>query len=174
MYQEEINIPEDRVAVLIGKKGETKAELERRLKIRLEVDSKTGMVSMTGRDSVAVFNAKPVINAIAHGFPPGIALLLLRDGFCFEIIEIEKFSGNSKKKMIRLKSRVIGTKGKSREMIEKMTNCNICVYDKTIGIIGQVENVNIARLALVKLLGGAPHGHAYKLIQDMKIKNEIK
>ena len=174
MYQEKINIPEERIAVLIGKKGETKRDLQRRLRIRLEVNSKTGMVSISGEDSVDVFNAQPVINAIAHGFSPAVAKLTLRECFCLELINIEDFSGDSKKKMIRLKSRVIGTKGKSRIMIEKMTNCNVCVYNKTVGVIGPVENVNIARLAVEKLLGGAPHGHVYKFIQDIKLKNDIK
>lgn len=174
MYQEETTVPPERVAVLIGKKGETKKDLEKILKVNIEVDSKTGIVNLSGKSSINVFNAKPVIKAIAHGFSPRISKLLLREGFCLEVIDIEKFSGDSKKKMERLKSRVIGTKGKSREMVERMTNCNVSIYDKSIGIVGPVQNVGVARLALEKLLSGAPHGHAYKFIQDVKTKRQDK
>jgi len=170
MYQDEIKVPKDRVAVLIGKKGETKRELEKKFKVDLEIDSQNNLVTIKSKESITVYNTKFIIKAIARGFSPKTAELLSREGFCFELIQIEDFSGKSKKKLIRLKSRVIGTGGKSREMIEQMTNTHICMYGKTVGIIGEVENVSVARLALERLLGGAPHGHVYKFIQDMKKK----
>ena len=43
MYEEELKIPKDRVAVLIGKKGETKRAIQSRTKTKIRV-SKEGDV----------------------------------------------------------------------------------------------------------------------------------
>ncbi len=40
--EEFVRIPKERVAVVIGKKGETKKEIEKRTKTRVEIDSETG------------------------------------------------------------------------------------------------------------------------------------
>ena len=51
MDTKELKIPLDRVAVLIGKDGEVKKEIEVRMRVRLEVDSKEGDVIIEGEDS---------------------------------------------------------------------------------------------------------------------------
>ncbi|MEK6826272.1 MAG: RNA-processing protein, partial [Nanoarchaeota archaeon] len=82
-----------------------------------------------------------------------------------EIINIKDFAGKSEKKLVRIKARLIGTKGKARRVIENMTNTEIVIYGKTISIIGKVENVDVAKRGTEILLRGAPHGNAYKYIE---------
>ena len=72
--------------------------------------------------------------------------------------------------MLRLKSRVIGTKGKAKAMLEQLTNTNICIFGKTVSIIGRTENVMITKHGIESLLNGAPHGNVYRSIEDQKVK----
>ncbi len=158
-----VKIPKERVAVLIGKKGATKKLIERNTHTKLTVD-KEGSVVING-DSLDVFEANSVVKAIGRGFNPDIALTLLNEENCMEIINIKDFTGKSEKKFIRRKSRLIGTNGKARKVIEKMTNTEVSIYGKTVTIIGHLENVSIAKRGTEILLRGAPHGNAYKYIE---------
>jgi len=74
----ELKIPKERVAVLIGKSGETKKEIEKATKTHIEVDSKEGDIFIKANDGLAIYTAKEVITAIGRGFNPEIALLLLK------------------------------------------------------------------------------------------------
>lgn len=163
-----MKVPGERIAVLIGKNGETKKHIESKRNIHLEINSEEGDVVIQGEDSVAVFETVPVIKAIARGFNPEIAELLFNEEYAFELITISDFSGKSQKKMLRLRGRVIGQDGKARKMIETMTETYISVYGKTIGIIGKIEHVAMSRQAVEMLLEGAPHGNVYKWLEDKK------
>jgi ribosomal RNA assembly protein len=169
--QEEIKIPKERVAVLIGDKGKTKKQIEKLTSVKLKISSKEGDVFIDGKDSLEVYVVKEVIHAIGRGFNPKKALNLLDDKNIMEIINVHEFSGRSKKQEIRIKSRVIGTEGKARVNFEKATNTSICVYGKTVCIIGTYENVELAKGALEKLIKGAPHGKVYSWIERQKLEN---
>lgn len=170
MYSEELKIPKDRIPVLIGKKGVIKKRIQRLAGNRLAIDSKEGDVLIEGEDSLSIFRTKMIIQAIGRGFNPDVALLLMDDSYSLELINIQDFSGKSQKKMVRLKSRLIGTRGKAWKHIERTTECRLSVYGKTIGIIGRIEDVFIARQAIEYLLQGAPHSNVYKFIQEKKKK----
>ena len=173
MDVQELKIPMDRVAVLIGKEGEVKKRIEEKLHVIIEIDSSEGDVSISGEDSVAVLETLNIVKAIGRGFNPEVAEQLFNEEYHFELVNIGDYSGNSKKKMMRLKGRTIGQEGKARKMIESITHTNISVYGKTIGVIGKVEDVSIARHAVEMLLEGAPHGNVYKWLED-KNREEIR
>ena len=70
--------------------------------------------------------------------------------------------------MQRLKGRVIGREGKSRQIIEELSETNISVYGKTIGIIGSTESASIARQAVESLLKGATHASVFKFLEKKR------
>lgn len=168
MFDYEIRIPKDRVAVLIGKKGAVKKKIQRLTNTKLIVDSKEGDVIVEGEDSFAAYNTKLIIKAIGRGFNPDIALLLINEDYSLEILDITEFTGKSKKNIQRIKARVIGTGGKAWKMIERLTSCHLSVYGRTVSIIGLTEEVTLARQAVEDLLKGAPHSNVYKYVQDKK------
>ncbi|HLC22497.1 MAG TPA: KH domain-containing protein [Candidatus Nanoarchaeia archaeon] len=168
MERQELKIPIERVAVLIGTKGAVKKHLEKRLQIHIEVDSKEGDVLVEGEDSVTVYETTQVIKAIGRGFHPDVAQRLLDKEYMMELLNVQEYIGNSKKHMRRVKGRVIGREGRAREMIEDMTDTSISVYGKTVGIIGRIEWVSVARQAMEMLLQGAPHGNVYKWLERKK------
>ena len=170
-YVYELKIPLDRVAVLIGSKGETKKEIEEATKTKISVDSKEGDIFINGKDAVLLFSAREVVKAIARGFNPDIALQLLKQDASFELIEIDDFAKN-KNHYERLRGRVIGKDGSARRTIEELTETYICVYGKTIGIIGDLEKVAVARKAVESVLTGSPHSGVYKWLE--KKRRELK
>jgi len=170
--QEEIKISMSRVAILIGEKGISKKKLEKQTNTKIKISSKDGRVLIDGEDSLNVMVVKEVIKAIGRGFNPKIAIKLLNEEFMFDILKLQDYSGSSKKQEIRIKSRVIGSDGKARKTIERFTNTDICIFGKTIGIIGYVEDVSLARKALDKLLKGSPHGKVYGWIKRQQYELE--
>jgi ribosomal RNA assembly protein len=167
-FSYELKIPKDRIAVLIGKSGEIKKQIEEETLSNIFIDSKEGDVRITGEDSLGLFSAREIIKAIGRGFSPETALLILKSDYGFELLNISDYIGKSQKKITRLKARVIGTEGKTRKHIEDITETNLSVYGKTIGIIGEAEHVMLARRAIESLLAGATHSSVYKWLEKKK------
>ena len=163
----ELKIPEERIAVLIGASGETKKEIERETKCHLDI-SKEGDVTITGEDGLMLFTAKEIVRAIARGFNPKLAMLLLKQDYMLEMIDMKDIAGKSQNTMERLKGRVIGTSGKSRAEIERLTDTHISIYGKTIGILGEMDSVYLARQAVAMLLEGSMHKTVYQFLEKKK------
>lgn len=163
----DLKIPQERVAVLIGTEGKTKKELEQATKSKLDVSTE-GDVVITGTDPLLLYTALEIVRAIARGFNPKVALLLLKTDYALEMMDLKNIAGKNKNMMERLKGRVIGTAGKSREEMERLTDTHISVYGKTIGIIGEVTQVGLARQAVAMLLEGAMHSTVYRFLERKK------
>ena len=170
MHSNEIKIPKERISVIIGKDGSAKKEIEDRTKTRLKIDSQEGNVIISGEDSLDVYNTVNIVSAVGRGFNPKIALLLLKENFVLEIIDIRDFSGKSKVKQIRIKSRVIGKEGQARGLIEEITNTHISIYGKTVSIIGEVERAFMERRAIEMLLHGSKHSNVYSWLEKQQDK----
>ena len=168
-YSFDIKIPKERIAVLIGKSGETKQELEEYTLTKINVDSKEGDVKITGPDSVKMYALREVIKAIGRGFNPEIARLLLKQDYILEMINLLDYVKN-KSHFERVKGRVIGANGKSRETLEGLTETFVSVYGKTISIIGSPEDVVTCKKAVESLLFGSPHSNVYKWLEKNRKK----
>ncbi len=166
-FSYELKVPKERIAILIGKEGSTKDLLEEETNTQIRIDSADGDVFVSGDDALSLYSAREVVKAIARGFNPEIALLILRGDYLFELINLVDFI-KSKSSMMRLKGRVIGQAGKSRRLIEELTDCHVSVYGKTIGIIGQADKIAIAKQAVDSLLDGSPHSTVYKWLEKKR------
>tara|TARA_Y100000310_G_scaffold94955_1_gene92764 strand:+ start:1088 stop:1636 length:549 start_codon:yes stop_codon:yes gene_type:complete len=177
-YSYELKIPQERVAVLIGKKGEVKKNIESDTKTQIKVDSLEGDIFIYGKDALGLYTAREVVRAIGRGFNPDIAKLLLKQDYVFEYINLTEFTGKSKNTLLRLKGRVIGREGRSRELIEELSESYISVYGKSICIIGTAESAAVAKRAVEALLRGSTHASVYKWLEnkrrDMKRKNAME
>lgn len=167
-YSYELKIPQERVAVLIGKHGEVKKNIEADTKTQVKVDSLEGDIFIYGEDALGLYTAREVIRAIGRGFNPEIAKLLLKQDYIFEGISVNEYAGKSKNTLLRLKGRVIGREGKSRKLIEELTESYISVYGRTIGIIGTAESAAMAKRAVEALLKGSTHASVYKWLEQKR------
>jgi ribosomal RNA assembly protein len=168
MTREEVRVSQDRIGVLIGKAGATKKSLEEKTGARIMVDSKEGVVAVDGEDAEGVINAAEVVRAIGRGFSPERAFILLTDeDLILDVIELSAIA-DTPQQMDRIRGRVIGKDGRSREQIEDMTGTVISVHGKTVAIIGAVEQVKTARTAVEMLLNGVPHETVYSFLDRKK------
>ena len=170
--QQETRITQERIGVLIGKRGLTKREIEEKTNTRIQVDSEEGLVSIEGEDADGFIQAVETVKAIARGFSPERAAILLEDPDLYlEIIELSEYAG-SDSKIERIRGRIIGRDGRSRAQIQDMTATEISVYGKTVGIIGTVEQVKIAREAVEMLIKGVSHESIFSFLE--KKRRELK
>ncbi|NOZ76884.1 MAG: RNA-processing protein [Euryarchaeota archaeon] len=172
MQQEFVRIPRERVAVLIGKDGEVKKEIERELRVKLIIDSEEGMVTVknVGDDVLACWKGRDMIKAIGRGINPEKAMLLARDDYVLEILDLTDILGRSEKAIKRQKARIIGRKGKTRRYIEEQTGAVMAVSGKTVAFLGMPEEVGVAKEAVLKLVSGMPHGVVYRYLERKALK----
>ncbi len=164
IFNEEIKIPKERVAIVIGTKGKVKREIESKTNSKLDIDSQSGEILISSEDGLMAFLARNIVQAIGRGFNPEIALNLLKDNFDFALIDISDFARNENDK-IRLRSRIIGSEGRAKKNIEQLTNTKLEIYGKTVGIIGPAENIILAKRAVEMLLQGSKHGSVYHFLE---------
>lgn len=171
-YEDYLFIQKDRIGILIGEKGEIKKELEKKTGVKIEIDSKTGEITIERDEKVNPENAlkvKNVIKAISRGFSPEKAFKLLEDDYYLRIIDLEELTSTEKQRM-RQRARVIGTKGKARKHLEKITGTYISVYGNTVSIIGELEDTELAVQAITKLVKGSPHGRVYRFVERKRFQ----
>lgn len=167
LYSYEIRIPKDRIAVLIGKKGEIKKEIENSLNAAINIDSKEGDVAISGKDALRLMTGRDVIKAIGRGFNPYTALLLLKPDYALDVLNLADVA-RSPNDLARLKGRIIGAGGKARRVIEDLTESNINIYGKTVSIIGEIDCAMQARRAIEMLIAGSCHRNVYKWLERQR------
>ena len=172
-----LKIPRERVGVLIGPEGKTKKHVEDKLGVELQIDSEAGDVSITmaekAEDPSMLFKAKDLVTAIGRGFSPEHAFRLVRDEEAMlDIIDLRSVFGKSDADIKRVQGRIIGMNGKTRRIIEELTDTSVSVYGHTVGIIGTIEQIQIAREAIEMLIKGSMHGTVYRFLH--RKRRELK
>ena len=152
-----VKIPEERLPVLIGTKGSTKRVIARATKTKITVDEE---VVIEG-ESLDVMTAENIVRAIGRGFSPIKAKALLDENNTLEMRDLPKDERTTR----RIRSRLIGTNGKCRRNIERLTNTRISVYGKTVAIIGPYNGVAFAMDAVNRIIKGIPHRSVYEFLE---------
>ncbi len=169
-------IPMDRIGALIGRNGRNTRMIESTFNVELVVDSKTGKVEILVKedqsDASVLLIVKNIVNAIGRGFNPWKAMALKDDENSLLVLDLENYVGQSKNAQNRVKGRIIGKQGKSRKLLEELTECHLSVYGGTVGLIGAYEALPVAKKAVEMLLNGSFHktvwNHLYAYRRKMK------
>jgi ribosomal RNA assembly protein len=175
-FEQVVRIPVERVGAVIGKEGATKKYLESEMGVKLNVDSKEGLVTLKAESALNAdpFTATRVIEAIGRGFSPQRARRLMDEGTAFEVIDLRDYAGRSVNSLERIRGRVIGLKGKSRRVIEELTACHLSVYGRTVSIIGDASEVQLASQAVRSLATGSQHKTVYNTLQKARTKRKLE
>lgn len=163
-----LKIPMDRVGVLIGHEGKTKEDLEEKTGLKININSEEGEVELyekTDTDPLTILKTENVIKAIGRGFSPENAFLLLSDQMDFYMFDLHDFVGKKNSHVRRIKSRVIGKRGKTRRILEDLTNSKISVYGHTVSIISDLVNMNIVKKAILMILEGSKQATVYRFVE---------
>ena len=172
-----VRIPKERVGVLVGPDGKVKQRIEEKFMVELEIESGSGGVTIVlseeAVDPSLLFKAKDTVTSIGRGFSPEPAFRLLRnEDEIFDFIDLRLIFGRAESDIRRVKGRVIGANGKTRKLIEELTDANVVVYGHTIGFIGTFERVDVAKNAVQMLIDGSQHNTVYRYLQ--KKRSEFK
>ncbi len=160
-----IRIPAERVSTLVGKGGKIKDELEKKARVTLNI-SPEGEVFIEG-EMTDVYFAKDIVKAIGRGFEPKHALKLLKEGYCFYLIDL-KNELDTENAIKRIRGRIIGEDGKVKTEIEEATDSYISVFGNTVGIISKTDGIEYAKEAVYKLIDGAPHTAVFTYLAKIK------
>ena len=172
-----IRIPKERVGVLIGPDGRTKKSIEEKLSVELQIDGEAGDVNILMKENAAdpsmLFKAKDVVTALGRGFSPEHAFRLIRDEEAvLDMLDLRAIFEKSEADIKRVKGRIIGMNGKTRTIIEELTDAHVAVYGHTVAIIGTMEQVQVAREAIEMLIKGSMHGTVYRFLH--RKRRELK
>lgn len=143
----------------------------------LLIESNAGGVTINltenNKDPSTLFTSKNIVLAIGRGFSPEQAFRLIRyDNEIFDYIDLRSIFGRSDSDIRRIKGRIIGSTGKTRRLIEELTEVSLVIYGHTIGLIGTFEQVDIARNAIQMIINGSQHTSVYKYLQ--RKRSELK
>jgi ribosomal RNA assembly protein len=171
LYHETIRVPEQRVAVIVGRNGRVRKRVEKLTNTKIDVSSE-GLVTITSpqdsEDPVLAWKARDMIRAMARGFSPKRALSLIDEDARLIIISLKEFVGNSPTQLKRVAGRIIGESGRTRRVIEETTETMLSIYGKTVAIIGFDPQIDYASRAITMLIDGAPHGSVYKYLEKSR------
>ncbi|MDE1762293.1 MAG: hypothetical protein KGH59_02525 [Candidatus Micrarchaeota archaeon] len=156
-------IPSKR-AKLLSEKGMLKS-IEKRLNCKIEVHDENQLV-IEG-DPYDEYNAKNVMSAFGRGFDIDQAYMLLSDEYFFTPINLKELF-RSKDQITRVKGRIIGQEGKTKEYIEAVSGAKLCIYEGTVSMIGTIEQIKVANVAIQILLEGGTHKKAYRVMEKAR------
>lgn len=174
-------IPVERVGVLIGAEGNAKKIIEKKFNVDIEVNGETGDIEVFSNTKTVepslIFRVRDIILAVGRGFSPEKAFRLFNEDVNFGIIDLRDIFGKSLSDIQRVKGRIIGKNGKTRQIIEELTGASISVYGHTISIIGELSQFDVAREAVEMFIEGRMHKSVYGFLHrkraDLK-KEELE
>jgi len=167
-FEKIIRIPNDRIAVLIGKSGNVKLKIEELCYVSLDIDGDTGEVLIKTQGHVRKiqpFKAMEIVTAIGRGFSPENALTLLKGENTLHVIDLREFAGKSNANVERIKGRIIGEGGRARRNMENLSSTHISVYGRTVSIIGDSSKLRLAVDAISSISSGSLHGTVYSKLE---------
>ena len=146
-------------------------------KIKLQIDSNTGEVQIDdsiAEDLLAPLKVENIVVAIGRGFSPEHAFKLLDDDSYFILFDLRDYVGRKESHIRRIKGRIIGREGKTKRILEHMTNSLISVYGHTVAVITSIEFMETIRTAIEMLINGSKHGTVYKYLQRKRREIEFE
>jgi len=152
-------LPKDRRGVMNKEVCDTLKE-----KLNVECAMKDNAAELDG-EGLELMTAKNIAKAIGRGFSPVHAYRLLDEDVQLEIIDLARFNDA---RISAVKSRTIGTDGKTRNLIEECTGALVSVYGKTISMIGNPEELKNASKAIEMLINGSEHKTVYRFLEQVR------
>src|SRR2546430_16523982 len=107
--------------------------------------------------------ARDILHAMARGFSEDRAFRLLDEDAYFEVFDIKDFA-HSRNRVAQIRARLIGTRGKTRRLIEELTGVEVSVWGHTIALIVWAFEMAVAREAVLMLVLGSEHQTAYRSV----------
>ncbi|MCX8199891.1 MAG: hypothetical protein N3G76_00290 [Candidatus Micrarchaeota archaeon] len=134
--------------------------------LTVEFESEDPFIELKGKDVLIALGT--------GGVPYRDALRLFSDELILKVVDISEISGDNERDVHRIMARIIGTDGKTKKIIEQITEVSMTVQESRIYLIGTLEGVSLASDAIDAIVRGAPHKKVYRLLESgrRKIREE--
>lgn len=152
----------------IGKVLANKQELEERLKVKLTNRGKLLFIEGNPENE---YLALRIIEALNLGFPLQTAFQLEDEEIIFQVLNIKDITKRNDLDVVR--ARIIGTQGKTLKNLIKLTDCELCLHENQIGIIGHANDVPEAIISLESLIRGSKQGNIYARLEKKKKEKRL-
>lgn len=149
--------------ILISSPEKIKKALPKiKAKLDIHADVKRDSVTINGEEFNEVTTEK-IIQALDFGFELEDAMLLLKDDWDLDYINIKEHT--HRKNLEEIRSRIIGTEGKAKRTIETLTDSRIVVHNNRVGIISDTDHMPYLIQGIISLIQGAKHGNVFAYIE---------
>jgi KH domain-containing protein len=145
-----------------------KSKLEKALKIKISNKGKLIFIKGPSEDE---YLATKIIEAIDIGFSINRALLLNNENIMLQILNIKELT--KRHDLDRVRARIIGTHGKTISNLNHLTDCFISVKDNQVGIIGEIDCIKEAIIALKCLIQGSRQANVYARLERKKKERRL-
>ena len=154
---------------VIGKNHSNIRTLKKELKIDINID-KQGNIELksTTSDPIIEYIALKVLEALSLGFDLETSLYLRNEDYILITLNIKDFVKSQR--VEKIKGIVIGTEGKTKRVVEQLTESDIKVSDHTVAIIGKTEHAELASAAIKSLLRGAKQANIYTYLEKNRAR----
>jgi len=147
----------------VGKIIKNKRAIEKSMGVSLKFSDEGITITSKKDDAYDEFIAKEMIEALEQGFTFESVIKLKNEDYMFQKINVKDLARPSRIKTIM--GRLIGEKGRTKEIISEMTGCDVAIHDFSVSIIGNTDDVEIANQAIRSLIQGSPHASVYAYLE---------
>ena len=137
-----------------------KKRLEEILKVKITNRGKEVCIEGHPEDE---YTAEKVIDALDLGFPFEAAILIKKENFSFEILNIKDHT--KRKDLERIRARIIGKEGKALKTLHDLTKCYFELNNNNVGIIGSSEYIKNAEDSIISIIKGSKHSNVYSFLE---------
>jgi len=109
------------------------------------------------------YTMEKIIEALNFDFPIEIVMLIKKENFSFEILNIKDHTKRKDLKSIR--ARIIGKSGRTLKTLNELTKCYFELEGNNIGIIGDSEYMKNAEEAVIAIIKGAKQSNVYSFLE---------
>jgi len=146
-----------------------KNKIERELRVRITNQGRNVFIE---GDAENEYLCLRMIEAINLGFSLEQALTLKNEETILHILNIRDVT--RRKDLERIRARLIGSQGKTRENMENLSDCMISVHDNWVGIIGEVGCIDEAIISIKLIIQGSKQGNVYARLEKKKKERRLK
>ncbi|EQD34533.1 RNA-processing protein [mine drainage metagenome] len=93
-------------------------------------------------------------------------MFLFDENFQLIIIALRDFARKGSRRIDEIKGRIIGREGKTRKILEDLTDTSISVYGDTVAVIGDYVSIKYSIEAINKLLEGRKQRTVYNFLEN--------
>lgn len=145
-----------------------KKELEEKLDVK--ISNKGKLIFIEGPAENEYLTEK-ILEAMNLGFSLETAMLLKNEEVILQILNIKDLT--KRKDLERIKARVIGTHGKTLKNLKFLSDCELCLHDNRLGIIGHADDIKEAIISLKSLVQGSKQGNVYARLERKKKEKRL-